>query len=144
MASLGHNDLNSEVMWDFAGCHQPSQWCLAQKRILSLYSLIQTPSCDYMNSHYKPNRVWRSSQVYNGNPYTNKTVSSQWKEAQILHKIKGGGGVISNKIENSNKKACFRLYFDNCFKPHSWRFIGSDTLTIKQVVGPRQNQITFG
>ena len=26
----------------------------------------------YRNPHYKPEMVWRPSQVYNGNPYTNK------------------------------------------------------------------------
>ena len=39
------------------------------------------PSYRYMDPHYKPKRVWRPSQVYNGNLYTNKTVSSQWKAA---------------------------------------------------------------
>ena len=36
----------------------------------------KTPSYGYRNPHYKPNTVWRPSQVYNGNPYTDKTVSS--------------------------------------------------------------------
>ena len=30
----------------------------------------------YKNPHYKPKTVWRPSQVYNGNPYTDKTASS--------------------------------------------------------------------
>ena len=30
----------------------------------------------YENPNYKPETVWRPSQVYNGKPYGNKTVSS--------------------------------------------------------------------
>ena len=40
----------------------------------------KTPSYGYGNPHYKPKTVWWPSQVYNGNPYTNKTASSQWIE----------------------------------------------------------------
>ena len=32
----------------------------------------------YKNPHYKPEMVVRPAQVYNGNPYANKTVSSSW------------------------------------------------------------------
>ena len=35
-------------------------------------------SYGYRNSHYKYETVWRPSQIYNCNPYTNKTVSSGW------------------------------------------------------------------
>ena len=42
----------------------------------------KTPSYGYRNPHYKPKTVWRPSQVYNGNPYTDKTASSLWIEAQ--------------------------------------------------------------
>ena len=41
-----------------------------------------TPSYGYRDPHYKPKTVWRPSQVYNGNPYTDKTASSLWIEAQ--------------------------------------------------------------
>ena len=33
------------------------------------------PSYGYKDPHYKPKTVWRPSQVYNGNPYTDKTAS---------------------------------------------------------------------
>ena len=36
----------------------------------------KTPSYGYRDPHYKPKTVWRPSQVYNGNPYTDKTASS--------------------------------------------------------------------
>ena len=38
--------------------------------------LGKTPSYGYRDPHDKPKKVWRPSQVYNGNPYTDKTVSS--------------------------------------------------------------------
>ena len=40
-----------------------------------LFTIQQTPSW-YRNPHYKPKTVWWPSQVYNGNRYTSKTVSS--------------------------------------------------------------------
>ena len=43
----------------------------------------KTPSYGY--PHDKPKTVWRPSQVYNGNLYTDKTASSYWIE--ILEKI---------------------------------------------------------
>ena len=43
---------------------------------------LRTPSYGYKNPHYKTKIVWRPSQVYDGNPCTNKTVSSLWIEAQ--------------------------------------------------------------
>ena len=39
----------------------------------------------YRNPHYKPKTVWRPSQVYNGNPYTNKSASSYSIEALYTH-----------------------------------------------------------
>ena len=36
----------------------------------------KTPSYGYRDAHDKPKTVWRPSQVYNGNPYTDKTASS--------------------------------------------------------------------
>ena len=36
----------------------------------------KTPSYGYRNPLYKPKTVWPPYQVYNGNPYTDKTVSS--------------------------------------------------------------------
>ena len=36
----------------------------------------KTPSYGYRDPHDKPQTVWRPSQVYNGNPYTDKTASS--------------------------------------------------------------------
>ena len=47
--------------------------------LVRLLFTIKTPSYGYRNPHYKPKTVW---QVYNGNPYTNKTVSSRWIKAQ--------------------------------------------------------------
>ena len=41
----------------------------------------KTPSHRYRDPHEKPKRVWRPSQVYNGNPYTDKMAFSQWIEA---------------------------------------------------------------
>ena len=41
----------------------------------SLFS-TKTPSYGYRDPHDKPKTVWRPSQVYNGNPYTDKTVFS--------------------------------------------------------------------
>ena len=35
---------------------------------------IKTPSYGYKNPHYKPKTFWWPSQVYNRNPYANKTV----------------------------------------------------------------------
>ena len=35
-----------------------------------------SPSYGYRDPHYKPETVWRPSQVYNGNTYTDKTASS--------------------------------------------------------------------
>ena len=44
----------------------------------------KTPSADvYRDPHDKPKTVWRPSQVYNGNPYTDETGSSSWIEAQV-------------------------------------------------------------
>ena len=36
----------------------------------------KTPSYGYRDPHDKPKTVWRPSQIYNGNPYTDKTASS--------------------------------------------------------------------
>ena len=36
----------------------------------------KTPSYGYRDPHFKPKTVWRPPQVYNGNPYTDKTASS--------------------------------------------------------------------
>ena len=46
----------------------------------SLYFTEKTPSYRCKNPHYKPKTVWWPSQVYNGNPYTSKMVSSWWSE----------------------------------------------------------------
>ena len=43
-----------------------------------LYSLKKVLFYWYRNPHNKPKTVWQLSQVYNGNPYTNKTVSFMW------------------------------------------------------------------
>ena len=43
----------------------------------------KTPCYQYRDPHYKPKTVWRPSQIYNGNSYTRKTVSSQWIEALV-------------------------------------------------------------
>ena len=43
----------------------------------------KTPSYGYMDPHYKTETVWRPSQVYDGNPYTDKTASSQWIETPV-------------------------------------------------------------
>ena len=40
-----------------------------------LFTKKMLPS-EYRDPHYKPKTVWRPSQVYNGNPYTDKTASS--------------------------------------------------------------------
>ena len=37
------------------------------------------PHPGYRNPQYKPKTVWRPSQVYNGNPFYSKTVSSEWR-----------------------------------------------------------------
>ena len=42
----------------------------------------KAPSYTNRNPHYKPKMVWRPSQVYNVNSYTNKTVYPLWIEAQ--------------------------------------------------------------
>ena len=42
-----------------------------------------TSSYGYRYPHDKPQTVWRPSQVYNGNPYTDKTASSLSIEAQV-------------------------------------------------------------
>ena len=42
----------------------------------------KTSPYGYRNSHYKPKTVWRPSQVYNENAYTNNTMSSSSIEAQ--------------------------------------------------------------
>ena len=41
--------------------------------ILGLYSLRRRRLNGYRDPHDKPETVWRPSQVYNGNPYTDKT-----------------------------------------------------------------------
>ena len=46
----------------------------------------KTPSYGYRDPHDKPKTVWRPSQVYNGNPYTDKTASSSWIEALVEHR----------------------------------------------------------
>ena len=46
-------------------------------------SIIKKMSYSYRNPHYKLKTVWRPSQVHNGNPYTNKTVSL-WLELEAL------------------------------------------------------------
>ena len=45
---------------------------------LGLYSLKKVLFYGYRNPHDKPKTVWQLSQVYNGNPYTNKTVIFKW------------------------------------------------------------------
>ena len=56
----------------------------------------------YRNPHYKPKTVWRPPQVDNGNPNTNKRVSTWWKEA---HDIMGKSDLLSkagNLRNNAN------------------------------------------
>ena len=48
-------------------------WCIFN-RAHGLYSLKKMLSYRYRNLHHKPEMVSRPSQVYNGNPSTNKTV----------------------------------------------------------------------
>ena len=43
----------------------------------------KTPSHGYKNPHYKPETVWRPSQVYNGNTYINMLMSSYWIDANL-------------------------------------------------------------
>ena len=40
-----------------------------------LYSLKKKLPYGYKSLRYKPEMVWQPSQVYDGNPYTNKAVS---------------------------------------------------------------------
>ena len=49
----------------------------------------KTPSYGYRNPHDKPKTAWRPSQVYNGNPYTDKTVFSYCIEAQYSLILQG-------------------------------------------------------
>ena len=42
----------------------------------------RTPFYEYMNPHYNPKTVWRPSQVYNEDTFSNKTMSFWWTEAQ--------------------------------------------------------------
>ena len=61
---------------------------MAEQSIFSIYIAgplftKKTPSYGYRDPHYKPKTVWRPSQLYNGNPYTDKTASSQWIKAQF-------------------------------------------------------------
>ena len=44
-------------------------------RMRRIYIRPNAPSYVFKNFHYKPKTVWRPSQVYNGNPHTNTTVS---------------------------------------------------------------------
>ena len=50
---------------------------------LGLYSLERC-ILQLKDLHYKPKKVWQLSQIYNGNPCTNKTVSCLWTEAQDI------------------------------------------------------------
>ena len=61
--------------------------------ILGLYSL-KTQHYGYRNPHYKPKIVWPPYQVYHGNPYSNKKVSSLWIKALILDCTKHLAGII--------------------------------------------------
>ena len=67
----------------------------------------KTPSYGYRNPHYKHKTVWRPSQVYNGNPYTDKTASSQWIEAQASV----WSGLISPWNQATNMSDKFRGRF---------------------------------
>ena len=51
----------------------------------------KTPYYGYRNSHYKTKTVWRPSQIYYKDPYTNKTVSL-WVEAQC--RCHGGCSIV--------------------------------------------------
>ena len=58
--------------------------CMLCSRTLILSGPLftnKTPSYGYRDPHNKPKTVWRPSQVYNGNPYTDKTASSWLIEA---------------------------------------------------------------
>ena len=62
------------LWWNING-HSASQ-ALCKVNIQGLYSLRRRRLTGYRDPHYKPKTVWRPSQVYNGNPYTDKTASS--------------------------------------------------------------------
>ena len=70
------------IFWDIVtlGVSQiPSLYCWS----LGMPSLpspqgISSQTFRHRNSHYKPETVWGPSRFYNGNPYTNKTVSAEW------------------------------------------------------------------
>ena len=84
-----HADIKKrhELQGSFCACTQPMRDDTTLYHHLSLVGHIhkmipgplftkKTPSYGYRDPHYKPKTVWRPSQVYNGNPYTDKTASS--------------------------------------------------------------------
>ena len=63
----------------FGACDQGTNrhsTALKPESSLGFYFTKQVPPYGHRNPHYKPKTVWYPSQVYNGNPFTNKTVSS--------------------------------------------------------------------
>ena len=86
-----HNYLRRQSV--FSGVHMKSVSELHTYTIIHVAILVhrafpgplftkKTSSYGYRDPNYKPNTVWWPSQVYNGNPYTDKTASSLWIEAQ--------------------------------------------------------------
>ena len=59
--------LMTDLVWSMLDFHHKYSGPLFTKK---------TPSYGYRDPHDKPKTVWRPSQVYNGNPYTDKTASS--------------------------------------------------------------------
>ena len=62
-------------------CHRRWTGIGLEIRVGPLLTKTTSPNGN-RNSHYKPKTVWRPSQVYNGNAYTNNTMSSSSIEAQ--------------------------------------------------------------
>ena len=104
----GHYDINKRCVEYFTNngnmCKTPN-WILAVEHSESLNRIFRytnlylcqlnpiidsgslftkmTPSYGCRNPHYKPQTVWRPSQLFNGNPYTNNTVF-YWIEDLVI------------------------------------------------------------
>ena len=71
--------------WNLETCSLAPNDVALQGLLVYLFTK-KTLSYSYRNPHYKPEMVWRPSQVYNENPYTNRMMSlviSYWIEDQF-------------------------------------------------------------
>ena len=76
----------------------------------------KTPSCRHRDPHNEPKLFWRPSQVYNGNPYTNKTASSYCMMTSSNGGIFRVTGLLCGEFTGPQRPVTrtFDIFFDMC------------------------------